>query len=730
GCSPTCTIEPKCSNGSCTNQCGDGFLIAPEKCDDGNTFSGDGCSKTCTVEPGFYCTSTVIAPPATLNIPILYRDFLYAGTAASVGPGHADFEFYSGTSASLGLVQQTLGADGLPVFANTFGQPGGYTATQQLTGPQWFYWWHHEQDCRTLPCVPNPYEKLVYLDLSGNPTVLPLTLQSDGSYLFSTTAFFPIDNLGWVNASGQSLQTTNGHNFSFTSELRYQFTYAGGEVLQFFGDDDVWVFINSTLAVDIGGLHPQTFGSITLDATAAMKLGLTVGGMYEIAVFQAERHTTGSNYQLTLDGFEHDTSVCTTKCGDGIVAGNEVCDDGVNNGAYGGCKSDCSGRAAYCGDGTVNVPQEACDTGAAFVTYGGTTKQCGPGCQFAPYCGDAIVNGPEACDEGTSLNGSGYGHCAANCTLGPRCGDGVVNGPEACDDGIENGSSESKCATNCTLKCGNGVVDPGEQCDNGAAANLGGYGGCDANCTLGPRCGDGIKNGNEQCDDGKNDGSYGSCNPDCTLANYCGDGKLTDPPELCDQGSKDSATAYGQNLCTNHCTPAPYCGDKSVDVAFGEVCDDGVNSGLPGSCTPDCKAFVPLSTCGNGKLDAGEQCDDGAQNGAAGDKCDAHCRLTCGNGFKDPGEQCDNGVNNGSYGTCNADCTLAPHCGDGVKNGPEQCDFGPENEPYATAYGPGICTTLCTFAPYCGDGRVQAADGEQCDSTSDCTGACQFFVTK
>ncbi|MCK6545673.1 CHRD domain-containing protein [Myxococcota bacterium] len=35
---------------ACNNRCGDGVVVSPETCDDGNTTSGDGCSATCTTE--------------------------------------------------------------------------------------------------------------------------------------------------------------------------------------------------------------------------------------------------------------------------------------------------------------------------------------------------------------------------------------------------------------------------------------------------------------------------------------------------------------------------------------------------------------------------------------------------------------------------------------------------------------------------------------------------------
>jgi len=49
-------------------------------------------------------------------------------------------------------------------------------------------------------------------------------------------------------------------------------------------------------------------------------------------------------------------------CGDGFVeAGIETCDDGVNDGAYGGCNADCMSWGPKCGDMLVQIPEEECD---------------------------------------------------------------------------------------------------------------------------------------------------------------------------------------------------------------------------------------------------------------------------------------------------------------------------------------------------------------------------------
>ncbi len=97
-------------------------------------------------------------------------------------------------------------------------------------------------------------------------------------------------------------------------------------------------------------------------------------------------------------------------CGDGMVEGDEVCDDGVNDGGYGGCSDDCSEFGPSCGDSEV-TDEETCDDGVNDGSYGGCTDECA----FAAFCGDGVVDdGDELCDEGDE-NENGLG-CNVDCT--------------------------------------------------------------------------------------------------------------------------------------------------------------------------------------------------------------------------------------------------------------------------------------------------------------------------
>jgi fibro-slime domain-containing protein len=736
GCTPFCQIEPVCADANgvrraCNSSCGDGikFEDDDEQCDDGNTASGDGCSGpdsplgACKLEPGYACSEITDDPPDSIALPLVLRDFKESHPDFGEALGGGDYGLRTG------IARATLGttADGnaflKPVFGGCAGgaDPCGNIASTKANFEQWY---------RDVPGTNRTILQTMTLGRMGN-----------GQYQVADNTFYPLNGVsqtGWnetllsgCNTPDEActgMCTMANQNFYFTSEVRYWFEYQRGQVLDFTGDDDVFVFVNGRLAVDLGGVHCPVNGSVTLDAGTEATYGLAVGKIYEIVVFQAERHTIQSNYRLTLGNFLPARTTCEPVCGNGVVTPDEACDLGEdeNTGEYGGCNDDCT-LAPFCGDGAVEAGEEQCDNGTNVSTYGTSGNACAPGCVRPPRCGDEVVQGAyEACDEGSD-NGAGYGHCAANCQLGPRCGDGVTQSPqEECDDVrgrvVYNGTSSSACSATCQLKCGNGVVDAGEQCDDGEDENTGGYGRCSETCRLGPRCGDGIRQANEgeACDDGKNDGSYGECAPGCELGPRCGDGEVqADAGERCDAGEDNVASGYGEDICTTQCRPAPYCGDRAVDVAHGEACDDGVNDGSPGSCEVDCSGWVPLPNCGDGNLDAGEQCDEGNSNGTANSSCDARCRNRCGNGVVDSGEECDDGVNDGSFGTCNSDCTLAGYCGDGNRDAPfEQCDEGDDNED--DPYGRGLCTTACAFAPFCGDGRIQAEYGEKCDGGSGC----------
>jgi fibro-slime domain-containing protein len=275
--------------------------------------------------------------------------------------------------------------------------------------------------------------------------------------------FFPLDKKGFTappakESLEQADATVNDggmHNFGFTTEVRYYFQYRGGESLTFSGDDDVWIFIDRKLALDLGGLHPRIERTLTVDQ-AAGALGLAIGGLYEIALFHAERHSTASNFELTLTTFVPTSSVCHPTCGDGVQVTPEQCDLGKDNnaGAYNGCTFDCK-RGPYCGDGTVQSPKEECDDGVNRTTYSTTGQPgCAPGCVNSGFCGDGKLDGRfgEQCDLGKDNNTGAYNGCTMGCMLGPRCGDGVVqatNG-EDCDDG--NAVSGDGCSNDCSAE--------------------------------------------------------------------------------------------------------------------------------------------------------------------------------------------------------------------------------------------------------------------------------------
>jgi len=381
GCSATCQAEPDCSSGSCTSDCGDGLVI-DEECDDGNSVDGDGCSSLCARELGFECSQPPACPPGSagcvLSVPVVYRDFSNA---------HADFRCGSGTP------RPTLAgalAQGKPVLVS--GNPGC------IESPASFAQWYTDSPASrpfasTLTLYDDGTGRYVNrfgpngerwvntagAPLDGNPVFLPLD-NVPGAFDFGTSlATIAPEYTGdgnWHNET-DFVPGAGQHNFLFTTEIEYWFRYGAGfsALLEFLGDDDMWVFVNGVLALDLGGLHVPEQGSVLIDATTAATFNLALDSVYSIKIFHAERNPTGSSFKLTLSGFEDTPSECTPICNDGIVSLGEECDDGTNDGGYGECEPGCK-VGPRCGDGIVQDEREDCDDGNRLDGDG-----CGSACR-------------------------------------------------------------------------------------------------------------------------------------------------------------------------------------------------------------------------------------------------------------------------------------------------------------------------------------------------------------
>ncbi len=276
--------------------------------------------------------------PDTITVPITYWDQRQDDCSAE----NRQFEWvicnYWTAGAVQGLVKNHLGKDGLPIptFTNSKDSwnanydvfSANITGNDPVQPSDNFYRWFHDTD------VSKHYDREVTFQRTGKNT-----------YTYGTTNVFPLDDVDF--SDGDSAWEQNGHNYHFTAHLNFatKISADGSELFEFSGDDDVWVYLNGKLVLDIGGLHEKLNGwfRINQDGTIStyvqnvndtkaravlgqpssdfnsyvdplnkliretysdkyetIDVGLKPGDVVDLDFFYAERSTTESNTKITI----------------------------------------------------------------------------------------------------------------------------------------------------------------------------------------------------------------------------------------------------------------------------------------------------------------------------------------------------------------------------------------------------------------------------------------------
>ncbi|HEX2592592.1 MAG TPA: fibro-slime domain-containing protein [Rhizomicrobium sp.] len=231
------------------------------------------------------CASESDAADTVLKVD--YYDFLENGTPAGtygghLGVGQPDFQNQS-CGLATGLVQSTL-VNRKPVFASS---TGSNAHCASIASYKSFHAWFKAQ-------------RAVNTHVKG-----ALTLQDmgNGTFQYSNLNFFPLDGKGFNTDGSQSHASCTGglHNFSFTMQAHWTGTITNNaQSISITAADDVWLFVNNKLVIDLGGVHGATTGSISFSSVELASLGMSLNQAVPFDLFYANRHTCLSAFTLTM----------------------------------------------------------------------------------------------------------------------------------------------------------------------------------------------------------------------------------------------------------------------------------------------------------------------------------------------------------------------------------------------------------------------------------------------